>query len=145
MYTPILAPCTGSMTLPAAVPQAARLFDVRRGGSFGPYRFHTGERLVFAETPTSGDIVALVARGPGRPRLGWISRNGLLGDRGEPCLPERWEVAGKLIGVLRSSVHGWSYHTLADDAPHEQQPPLPVALLRPARATPPRQLSLFAA
>ncbi|MCA9569952.1 MAG: hypothetical protein KC656_19035 [Myxococcales bacterium] len=115
MNTPSLVPAADAFPLPATFPVGTRVFDVRRDGAFAERVFRTGERLLVDGAGSVGDPVVLVARGPGRPRLGFVARDGLVGDRGEPCLASRWEVAGRVIGVARPLANGWSVERF--DAP----------------------------
>jgi hypothetical protein len=137
---PLNEPVTG-VTQPGV-----RLFVVTSEGRFGGCTFATGEVLVCRGEARSADLTVLVARGHGRPRLGSVVGTRLVGDAGEPCLPERWQAAGKLVARYRHAAHGWVVELLDGGAGD-----LPAAGARvgageaPARAEASAQLSLFAA
>lgn len=78
------------------------LFAVVSSGDFAGRRYLTGEVLVCRGAEV-GEPVVLTPRGPGRPMLGRIEGERLLGDAGEPCAPERWSTAGKVERVLLAS------------------------------------------
>jgi hypothetical protein len=70
-------------------------FVVVRSGEFNGRRWCVGEGLVcVAPGEEEARAVVLVARGPGRPRLGTLDGEAMRGDAGEPCSPERWQAAG---------------------------------------------------
>lgn len=157
---PFASHATGSCALrpldrvPSGFPLEGRLFEVVRGGVFGGRTFAEGELLWAGATAEEGDRVVLVARGPGRPRLGCVRGRQLLGDHGEPCHTSRWEVAGKLLGVVRPVGAGWAVERLdapglvgmAPSAGGERGAPASAGGTgRPAPAVAPGQLSLFAA
>ncbi|MEZ4319464.1 MAG: hypothetical protein R3F61_18255 [Myxococcota bacterium] len=96
------------MNLPSGTPASIQVFSVVRDGEFAGRRFRSGELAVVEGMPEEGDAVVLVAVGPGRPRLGRVVGNRLMGDRGEPCLMSRWEVAGRVAGVIRPVGTGWA-------------------------------------
>jgi hypothetical protein len=108
MLVPSLALHEAPLALPHGLPFGGRLFRVAHGGQFGGRRFQAGELALVGGIPQEGDAVVLVAIGPGRPRLGSVQGRRILGDRGEPCLTSRWEVAGRLLGVLRPVGTGWA-------------------------------------
>lgn len=82
-------------------------FAVLRDGACPAGSWAAGEVLVCRGEPRDGDTVVLVARGHGRPRIGQVIRGQLIGDAGERCHPERWRVAGRVVGTWRRRVEGW--------------------------------------
>ena len=147
---------------PAGIPATAQVFSVARDGQFGGRSFRAGELVIVAGQPEQGDSVVLIANGPGRPMFGQVDGHRLLGMHGEPCLLSRWQVAGRLAGVVRSVGTRWSIEWFGAPqaevapAPQSVQPPVVAALPRPANRSMPRpaaadasrtaaQLSLFAA
>ena len=87
-----------------------RLYVVVEGGTFCGRRWDSGELL---ETEQSEEGLAiLVPRGVGRVRLGTVCGNRLYGDSGEPCLAERWSVAGRVRAVHRPAGDAWSSESL---------------------------------
>ena len=58
-------------------------FRVERGGMIGETRVESGEVLVCGGEPRDGQVTVLVARGPGRPRIGKVQGIRLLGEVGE--------------------------------------------------------------
>lgn len=92
----------------ARLPEALRgsadaVFLVVEAGEFAGERYAAGD-LVVCRAPVGRDApVVLVARGFGRPRLGWVRENGVYGDVGEPCSPERWRPVGRISAVLRAA------------------------------------------
>lgn len=70
-------------------------FVVVRSGEFNGRTWRVGEGLAcVAPVADEARAVVLVARGPGRPRLGTLEGESMRGDAGEPCSPERWQAAG---------------------------------------------------
>lgn len=118
------------------------LFLVVGEGEFEGRSFAVGDLLACVGAATSGDLVVLVPRGHGRPRLGTVQGARLLGDAGEPCHAIRWRVAGRLVSVVRDPQLARSLR------PPPRRPPLRLPATRPACATaqrprPTGQLSLF--
>jgi len=107
MSAPSIRPATVPFGSPMGFPPMRQVFSVERDGLFGGRQFHAGELALVDGVAEEGDLVVLVAAGPGRPRLGRVVGNRLLGDRGEPCLMSRWEVAGRVVGVIRPVGTGW--------------------------------------
>jgi hypothetical protein len=106
------APCVRPLTeplpgVPALPRDGVQLFLVTREGAFAGRTFGAGEVLVCRGEARSTDLTVLVARGHGRPRLGWVQGTRLIGDAGEPCLPERWAAVGRLVACYRHASHGW--------------------------------------
>lgn len=134
MTPPLLQPVPrqpGARSTPA-VP-GVETFLVVREGVFDGRVYGAGELVLCRGEARNGDATVLVALGQGRPRLG-TRRNGRWhGDVGEPCAPERWRSAGRLVGRSRRVAGAWVVDLFADDAPSAV----------PARAE--TQLSLFAA
>lgn len=69
--------------------------------------FEAGDVLVCEGEPEADDPIVLVARGFGRPRLGSWAGGRLVGDAGEPCHPERWRSAGRLVSRVAGRGHPW--------------------------------------
>jgi hypothetical protein len=69
--------------------------------------FAAGDVLWCDGPAETGEAVVLVARGHGRPRLGTANGSRFLGDRGEPCHPDRWRVAGGLRSTAAAPHHPW--------------------------------------
>lgn len=108
---PILAPLYAVLSRAgidaAVIPASIRapgtvLFAVVSSGEFAGRRYQTGEVLVCRGAEV-GEPVVLAPRGPGRPMLGHVDGERLLGDAGEPCAPERWSAAGRVERVLLAS------------------------------------------
>jgi hypothetical protein len=76
-------------------------FLVVATGTFGGRAFAVGDLLI-AEPVVGDGAVILVARGPGRPRLGSVHGSAVTGDAGEPCSAHRWRVAGSVRHVPSS-------------------------------------------
>ena len=144
MSAPSLRPATLDSALSRSVPAGVQVFSVARDGDFGGRRYRAGELAVVEGVPEEGDPVVLVAVGPGRPRLGRVHRNQLLGEHGEPCLMSRWEVAGRVVGVIRAVGTGWAVEMFAQPGVIGMASEVPAA---PATAAPEpvAQLDLFAA
>lgn len=134
MSAPSILPAQQAFSLPANLPRGTEVYEVHQSGRFGDQVFSKGERLLVEGAPECGDAVVLVARGPGRPRLGWVRSTGLVGDCGEPCLSRRWRAAGRLVGIARPLAGGWQVTRF-------DEPDL-VGMVRDVRAG---QLELFAA
>ncbi|MCB9677020.1 MAG: hypothetical protein H6737_18025 [Alphaproteobacteria bacterium] len=148
MFAPSLRNATLGFEAPSTLPVGIRVFGIVRDGEFAGRHYRSGElAVVVGGVPEEGDAVVLVAVGPGRPRLGRVQGNRLIGDRGEPCLMSRWEVAGRVEGVIRPVGAGWAIEMFdqpgivgmaADRAPG-------VLEGTPEPVRPVAQLSLFAA
>lgn len=115
------------------------LFLVVAEGELGGRSFAVGDLLACGGPAASGDLVVLVPRGHGRPRLGTVQGARLLGDAGEPCHEVRWRVAGRVLSVVRDPQLA---RALRPRPP--SRPPLRAAA-RAVAPPPPRtgQLSLF--
>jgi hypothetical protein len=98
MHAPLLQPAPRASAPTAGI----EAFVVVREGVFGGRAFGVGEVLLCRGEARNGDETVLVALGHGRPRLGTRRNGRWLGDAGEPCAPERWRPAGRLVGRLRS-------------------------------------------
>lgn len=132
--------------LPAV--EAQELFLVVVEGEFAGRVFAAGDLLVCGGRAHHGDLVVLVPRGHGRPRLGSIKGARLLGDAGEPCHEVRWRIAGRLVSVVREPGVARSLRPPA--APRVRGTPAEARAARPpaaprALARPSGQLSLFGA
>ncbi len=88
-----------------------RLYVVVEGGTFDGRRWDSGE-LVEADPMGDEGIAILAPRGVGRVKLGTVSGTRLYGDSGEPCLAERWVVAGRVRAVHRLAGDDWSSESL---------------------------------
>lgn len=88
-----------------------RLYYVVQGGTFCGRRWNPGE-LVEVSDRDEG-MAILVPRGVGRVQLGTVSGTRLYGDSGEPCLAERWSVAGRVRAVHRPAGEEWASEPLA--------------------------------
>lgn len=108
---PVLAPLFAVLSRAgidaAVIPASIRapgtvLFAVVSAGDYAGRHYLTGEVLVCRGAEV-GEPVVLTPRGPGRPMLGRIDGERLLGDAGEPCAPERWSAAGRVERVLLAS------------------------------------------
>ena len=82
-------------------------FVVVRHGECVHGQWGAGEVLVCRGEARDGDLVVLVARGHGRPRVGTVRGGRLYGDAGEPCHAGRWTVAGRLVATWRQRDGGW--------------------------------------
>lgn len=89
-------------SIPLLLPPGARACVVSEPGSFLGRDYRRGDVLVFGEREDLAAPVLLAPRGRGAMRLGLVTPSALLGDRGEPCSPERFEVIGALVRVLRA-------------------------------------------
>jgi hypothetical protein len=78
--------------------EVGEAFVVLSAGEFGGRCFAVGDVLI-AEPGAGNGPVILVARGPGRPRLGSVCGSAVTGDAGEPCSGHRWRVAGGIRHV----------------------------------------------
>jgi hypothetical protein len=127
--------------------EGVRLFVVTGEGTFGGRGYGVGEVLVCRGEARSGDLTVLVARGHGRPRLGSVRGTRLVGDAGEPCLPERWQAAGRLVARWRHAAHGWVAELLDAEGEREEGALVPAEkpAAPPAAGGGTAQLSLFAA
>lgn len=85
---------------------AEETFVVAAAGEFGGIRYRVGDMLVCRGDADSDELVVLVARRHGRPRVGWVRREGLEGEHGEPCSPVRWRPAGRVVAVLQPRARG---------------------------------------
>jgi hypothetical protein len=72
-----------------------------------------GDVVVVEPATRSDDLVVLVARGMGRPRLGTACAGRLFGEAGEACSPVRWRVAGRVRAVWRWSADGTGWGEVA--------------------------------
>lgn len=115
MAVPALTRISPTTPRPANLPAGVQAFSVARGGEFAGRRFSEGEIALVGGAVEEGEALVLVALGHGRPRLGTVRGSRLIGDRGEPCLTSRWEVAGRLLGIARPVGAGWAVD--AFDAP----------------------------
>lgn len=155
MTVALKSPALRVQTVPFAgapdVPSSVQAFSVVRDGMFAGRMFRSGEVALVHGGPEEGDAVVLVAQGPGRPRLGRVQGNQLVGDRGEPCLMSRWEVAGRVIGVARPMGAVWvieHFDGMTAEAVVDGRFTATLAEATPVQATqavPIRQLDLFAA
>lgn len=100
---------------PQAAPSASRAgasapvehFVVVRDGAWAGGSWSAGEVVVCRGEARDGDVVVLVARGHGRPRLGRVVGGELFGDAGERCHPARWRVAGRCVATWTQQRGGW--------------------------------------
>jgi hypothetical protein len=92
--------------LPPMPRDGVELFVVTSEGVFDGTTFSVGDVLVCGGETRSGPTV-LVARGYGRPRLGYVCGARLLGDAGEPCHVGRWRSAGPLVARYRKGDVSW--------------------------------------
>ncbi len=90
------------------------VFRVVREGCVRGRWLSVGALVICRGAARSGDDVVLVARGIGRPRLGWQEGTALLGSSGERCHPARWSSAGRVVAVEYPEV---SPMPLDDEAP----------------------------
>lgn len=92
------------LSTPAAAPfralEGAELFVVLEAGVYDRRWFGVGEVLVCSGEAQAEDATVLVARGFGRPRIGAVQGDRLIGDAGEPCHPLRWRSAGRVVGKV---------------------------------------------
>lgn len=131
-------PDSRSALPPLTTGPAVEHFVVVREGSCAHGHWGTGEVLVCRGEPADGDQVVLVARGHGRPRVGTVRKGRLYGDAGEPCHPDRWRVAGRLVATWRVRGEGWVC-SLTDTSEHAGSAPVVASRERAV------QLDLFAA
>jgi hypothetical protein len=80
--------------------EGAELFLVIEAGVYDRRWFGAGEVLVCSGEAQAEDATVLVARGFGRPRIGAVQGDRLIGDAGEPCHPLRWRSAGRVVGKI---------------------------------------------
>ena len=127
-----------------------RAFLVVGEGRFLGRDYAVGDVLVCRGEPRSGHATVLEAR-HGRPRLGSVLGQRLVGDAGEACHPARWRAVGELWAVYRRGVSGWSMLPAAEGA-ELLAAAVPPAAARRRRPRPRRedarqqgQLQLFAA
>jgi len=126
-------------------------------GSYLGVDYAVGDVLVCRGEARSGRPTVLVAR-HGRPRMGSVVGQRLLGDANEPCHPGRWQPVGELWALYRRSAvarGGWAVRSLheastaACGAPVRTGPPAPVGRVVRRRtaqqASQQDQLALFAA
>lgn len=111
MLAPVLIPVVDAdpQLLSGAPPLVAAraCFVAVREGRFGALGFAAGDVLVCDGEARHGDMVVLVARGHGRPRLGLVHGTELIGDAGERCHRARWRPAGRLLAVARQRQGRW--------------------------------------
>ena len=110
------------------------VFVVTSPGDFGGQRYSIGDMLICRGDVGDDEAVVLMARGHGRPRLGWVRGDALSGEAGEPCSVSRWRAAGRIVAVLQGDPSSLSVIRSAS-----QVVSMPMEHRRPAR----RQLSLF--
>jgi len=75
-------------------------FRIMEAGEYAGRFFQVGEVVECRQSASVGETIVLVAKGAGRPRLGRVTLEGLLGDGGEPCSPGRWYAIGAVIRVI---------------------------------------------
>jgi hypothetical protein len=75
-------------------------FRVMEAGEYAGKFFRVGEVVECRKNASVGETIVLVAKGAGRPRLGRVTLDGLLGDGDEPCSPGRWYAIGAVIRVI---------------------------------------------
>ena len=107
----ILSMTQALRTAPALVQRALRAgalqtesphFVVTVGGDLNGLYVERGAVLICE--PVAGSSrgpVVLLPKGHGRPCVGQIQGNTLLGEHGEPCSPRRWQVSGAIVQVLQ--------------------------------------------
>lgn len=129
-----------STVLPSIWQGAAdEVFIVTQPGEFGGERYGLGDVLVCRGEVVDDEPVVLMARGHGRPRMGWTRGDALFGEVGEPCGAARWRAAGRIVAVLRADARSLA---VVRSAP--QVVPGPVMLrTTPTHRAPAGQLSLF--
>ncbi len=66
-----------------------------------------GQRAAAIPGVLDGDAIVLLPRGRGRPMAGRLAEGFLLGPWGERCAPQRWDVAGRLVGPFRRAGRRW--------------------------------------
>lgn len=81
----------------------SEVFVVTQAGEFAGVRYGAGDVLLCRGDSMDGEPVVLVARGHGRPRLGWTREDELFGDMGEPCSAARWRACGRVAAVMRAT------------------------------------------
>jgi hypothetical protein len=143
--------------LPALPAGEVRAFLVVGEGSFGGTDFSVGDVIVCRGAVRSGGTTVLEAR-HGRPRMGSLLGQRLVGDAGEACHPGRWRPVGALWAVYRrDAVAGGAWRAISLSPVEEPSTasPEPVVAMsmgrvvlrgaRAVRAARPGQLALFAA
>lgn len=126
--------------LPAIWQGAAdEVFVVTQAGEFGGERYGLGDVLVCRGEAVDDEPVVLMARGHGRPRMGWTRGDALFGEVGEPCSAARWRAAGRIVAVLRADARSLA---VVRSAPQIVPGP-PVFRPGGRRPQPSAQLSLF--
>ncbi|MCB9680750.1 MAG: hypothetical protein H6733_04690 [Alphaproteobacteria bacterium] len=107
MRTPDLIPVRPDELSAAVLREAAeagvgpvRCYAVVRAGVFDGRSFHAGDVVVCGGRPQVDERVVLVPTGRGRPVFGHRRRDGLRGDRGEPCDASRWMPVGAVVRVV---------------------------------------------
>ena len=130
------------------VPASVRMFSVLRAGTFGGRCYRVGEIVLVDGVADAQHGMVMVPAGQGRPQFGTLDGVALIGPYGEPCSRQRWNVAGRLLGVARSMGTSWNLEwyeapeaTMPLQASHVAVPVTPAAQVRMA----PGQLCLFAA
>ena len=129
-----------------------REFSVTCSGLFEGLNWKGGDRLILDGRTTDGDLILLISKGRGRPRLGVIREGQILGDSYEPCSTSRWAVAGRVVAVVGRNgdvrvlngrrVHG---HQGVNEKGTGVGGRRAAVAMVPSRLTPSsRQLSLFA-
>ncbi|TNE85785.1 MAG: hypothetical protein EP330_24425 [Deltaproteobacteria bacterium] len=113
------------------------VFVVTHPGEFGGVHYGLGDVLVCRGDAVDDEPVVLMARGHGRPRLGWVRGDELYGEVGEPCSVARWRAAGRIVAVMRADARSLALVRPAP-APMVRLPGVPAA--RPMASA---QLSLF--
>ena len=106
---------------PSCVPPLDASDDVRAflvvgEGSYRGLEYGVGDVLVCRGEARHGAGTVLVAR-HGRPRLGSVVGQRLLGDAGEACHPGRWRPVGRLWAVYRRAGPpggGWRLQRLCE-------------------------------
>jgi hypothetical protein len=137
MNAPLLQAAPRSTTAPAV---GVESFVVVREGQFGGRSFGVGDLVWCRGEARNGDDTVLVALGLGRPRFGARRNARWFGDAGEPCAPERWRSAGRVVGRSRNLGGGWVVELFQPDEFDQEQAAVAVVATRRAD-----QLSLFAA
>jgi hypothetical protein len=108
MHAPRLAPFASVSDDHTHLPAIWRseqcaVFVVMTAGEFAGIRYGVGDILLCCGEAVQDEPVVLVARGQGRPRLGWVRGDLLLGDLEEPCSAARWQVGGRVSAVMRAT------------------------------------------
>ncbi len=131
---------------PMPVEEGLSAFLVVGEGRFLDVAYAVGDVLVCRGEPRSGRTTVLEAR-HGRPRLGTVLGQRLVGDAGEACHPTRWRAVGELSAVYRRTASGWVVQHAEEGVLREPAPRVEVASARSRRAPAAQhgQLQLFAA